>query len=157
MELVNESDSLITVSLAVNSQRGPMFLKPHSLVVGLYCFIERQAELKAKILIVLPVDGIQTIMDVIRIVINKGAEHAIPARQNVAIVAVCPWTFEVMMEFVHVRCNDDPTERPIQIYWQANIGMGEVGKKWRNNPIKNIESGRNTNAYDHAKYQELSD
>ena len=129
------------------------FLGANTLVVGLYCFVEGQAELKGKIQVVLSVDGIQTIMDVIRIIINKGAEHAIPAGQNVAIVAVGPWTFEMMVKLVHVRCNDDPAEHPVQVYWQANIGMGEVGEKWRNNPVKNIKSGRNPDAYDHAKYQ----
>ena len=147
------SDSSKTVSLAANSHRGLLFLDANSLVVGLYCLVERQAELKGKVLVVLPVDGIQTIMDVIRIIINKGAEHAIPAGQNVAIVAVGPWTFEMMVKFMHVRCNDDPAERPVQLCWQANIGMGEVGEKWRNNPVKNIKSGRNPDAYDHAKYQ----
>ena len=101
-----------------------LFLGANRLVVGLYCFVERQAELKGKVQIVLSVDGIQTIMDVIRIVINKGTEHPVPAGQDIAVVAVCPRTFEMMMELVHLWSNDDPTERPVQAFWPFEYWRG---------------------------------
>ena len=95
----------------------------------------------------LSIDSIQPIADVIRIGINividividivmdKGTEHSVPAGQNVAVVAVGPRKLEMMMKFVHVRRNDDPTERPVQVFRQADVGVGEVGKNWRNNPV----------------------
>ena len=64
----------------------------------------------------LSIDSIQPIADVIRIginiVIDKGTEHSVPAGQNVAVVAVGPRKLEMMMKFVHVRRNDDPTDEP---------------------------------------------
>ena len=108
--------------------------------------------MKGKVQVELPIDGIQAITDVIRVGIDKGTEHPVPAGQDIAVVTVRPRTFEMMMKLVHLWCNDDPAERPVQACWQVDIGVGKVGENRRNNPVKNVKNGWNADEYDQAKY-----
>lgn len=91
----------------------------------LYVFVEWNLELIHHVIVARIIQSIQSILDFTDIVIDQGAKQAIPDRENVAVVGVGPWTFKVVMKFVHIGGDEDPTDRPVDPLGKLDIRMRE--------------------------------
>lgn len=54
-----------------------------------------------------------------------GTEQAVPDRERRAIIAVRFCLVRAMMDPVHIRRDQDETERPVEPARQANVGVGD--------------------------------
>ncbi len=109
------------------------------LIIGLDRLIERNLKLKPDVFIFFIGQYVKSVANFVRIIIHKRTEESVPDRKHITEVAVRPRPFIVMMEFMHVGRNEDITEGFIQPRRQVDVGMGEVGKKYRQYPVEEIE------------------
>ena len=91
-------------------------------------------------------ENVQSVLYFSRISDYQSAEESVPNRKDIAIVAVGPRTLEVVMEFVHVGCDENQTNGFIYPCRYGDIGVCRVSKKYGDDSVHQVKGeGRTDN------------
>ena len=112
--------------------------------------VERQSHLVLDVVTLRRVGDVEPVHHVGGVAIDEGAEQSVPDAQYVAVVAVRPRHFVVVVELVHVGGDYQPAERLVHCQRQRHVAVVPVGEEDGHDAVEPVERHRRPR-HDHAE------